>query len=202
MLFQRGERPFTCSMSNSYKTKLNNKCYFSFSHNYEWLFQTQHAVYQFFNNEIQITQEYTWSRKWQSCKEHSLISKELIVYLFDVWCLFNKQTILPANCCSCILSIHWSLSNDTADHFRPPRSAQTASSKSISTSVTIHVPSAHIRITSGGTQGLTQNTCEAWSDTVDILPHSTPEDLLFDGRSLCPRAPGGRRISWTASHLP
>ena len=56
--------------------------------------------------------------------------------------------------CFCIPLIRLFLSSDTADHFRRPHNAQTASRKSIST-ILADTPllSSRIRVTSGDTQG-------------------------------------------------
>lgn len=108
---------------------------------------------------------------------------------------FNNQTILQACRCFDIPLIRWFLSSDTADHFRRPHNAQTASNKSISTIVDILPLSSRIRVTSGGTQGPSLDTHEASIGIADIPPRSTLEGLLFDARSLCPMAHAGQRIS-------
>ena len=108
---------------------------------------------------------------------------------------FNKQTILQACRCFYIPLIRWFLSSDIADHFHRPHNAQTASSKSISTTVDALLLSSRIRVISGGTQNRSSDIHEASIGIADTQPRSTPEGLLFDARSLCPRVPAGQRIS-------
>ena len=88
---------------------------------------------------------------------HSFVSKwQLVWQQFDV--TFNKRTIFQVYHYFCIPLIRWFLSSDTAGHFRRPHNAQTASSKSISTTAGTLLLSSHIRVTSGDTQGRSVDT--------------------------------------------